>query len=123
MGIAVLRSWLRPTLGACIRLTVFVPFLNLSDSYTLNSSFRAKSIAQAMASPYIKRRGNVIKRLLASNKMTISKAEQMLNSWKGHADFANSYNFTESLMAKSDFVYKDTKGRLRVDINKIKEGE
>jgi len=71
----------------------------------------------------IKRKIKGMKRLLASNKMTISKAEQMLNSWKGHADFANSYNFTESLMAKSDFVYKDTKGRLRVDINKIKEGE
>lgn len=62
--------------------------------------------------------------LIKENRMTVEKAEQMLNSWKGHADYACSYNFIESLIKRNDFIYKDMKGKLKIDTNKLyREGD
>lgn len=72
----------------------------------------------------IKRKIKAMPRLIQEGKMKASKAEQMLNSWKGHADFANNYNFIQSLAKRNDFIYMDTKGKLKIDIQKLnKEGE
>ena len=39
-----------------------------------------------------------VKNRLKSNKIPSYKLEQMMNSWKGHADYANSYNFYNKLV-------------------------
>lgn len=52
----------------------------------------------------IKRKLNKMKRLLVEEKMTIEKAEQILNSWFGHAKQANSHNFINKLLNKYDFI-------------------
>ncbi len=67
----------------------------------------------------IKRKAKSTRWLISEGKMTAEKAEQMLNSWKGHADFACSYNFIERLIKRNDFIYKDKNGKLKVNIKKI----
>lgn len=46
----------------------------------------------------------------------------MLNSWKGHADYVDSYNFIQGLLAKYDFLYliKNKKGKFVFKINVCK---
>ena len=45
--------------------------------------------------------------------MTVEKAEQILNSWLGHAKQANSYNFINKLLNKYDFlIMKDNKFKI-----------
>jgi len=64
-----------------------------------------------------------MKHLIAERKMTTEKAEQILNSWKGHAENGNSYNFIQLLLKRNEYIYMNSKGVLKVDINKIKDGE
>ena len=73
----------------------------------------------------IKRKVKAMPRLIVEGRMAIQTAEQMLNSWKGHADFANSYNFIQKLINKHDFLYlvkKGDKELLKIDIKKLKAG-
>lgn len=67
----------------------------------------------------IKRKAKKMKRLIAEGEMTKEKAEQILNSWKGHAEHGCSHNFIGRLVAKNDYIYSDTNGRLKVDMSKI----
>lgn len=67
----------------------------------------------------IKRKAKKMKRLIIENKMTIEKAEQILNSWKGHADFACSNNFIQRLIEKNSYIYMEDKGSLKVNINEL----
>ena len=71
----------------------------------------------------IKRKNKAIPRLIMEDKMTISKAEQILNSWLGHAKYGDSYNFIKSLMIKYHFLYlikgKD-KSVLKINYNILK---
>lgn len=67
----------------------------------------------------IKRKVGAMPRLIREGRITVRKAEQMLNSWKGHADHSNSYNFIQSLIDKHDFIYANKKGRLRIDTKKL----
>lgn len=75
----------------------------------------------------IKRKAKKFRQLLLDEKITVEKVEQILNSWLGHARYANSYNFIQNLIAKNDYIYMiRTKGKkaLKVDKSKlIKEGE
>lgn len=72
----------------------------------------------------IKRKVKAMPRLILKGEMRVSKAEQMLNSWKGHADYANNCNFIQSVIKKHGWIYLDAKGRLKIDKNKLyKEGE
>lgn len=52
----------------------------------------------------VKRRLKAYQKLLKENKITKEKLEQMLNSWKGHADYANSYNFYNKLVEKFEYL-------------------
>lgn len=52
----------------------------------------------------VKRKLKAMPKLIKQGRMTIKKAEQMLNSWKGHADYANSYNFYQKLVNKFKFL-------------------
>ena len=61
----------------------------------------------------IKQKLSKMKRLIAENQMTVEKAEQILNSWLGHAKQANSYNFINKLLNKYDFlIMKDNKFKI-----------
>ena len=72
----------------------------------------------------IKRKTKKMRRLIVEGKMTKEKAEQILNSWLGHAKHGSSYNFIRRLLERHDYIYVDKKGALRVDIDKLKkEGE
>ena len=71
----------------------------------------------------IKRKLKAMPQLIIEGKMTIAKAEQILNSWLGHAKYGDSYNFIKSLMIKYHFLYlikgKD-KSVLKINYNILK---
>lgn len=72
----------------------------------------------------IKRKVKAMPELIISEQITVEKAEQMLNSWKGHADYACSYHFIESLIERNGFVYRGLKGKLQIDVSKLeKDGD
>lgn len=62
----------------------------------------------------IKRKVKKIKRLLDSNKIEITKAEQIFNSWLGHASRASSYNLIQHLINKYKYIKINQKGRLEI---------
>lgn len=67
----------------------------------------------------IKRKTKKMKHLIKENKMEIYTAEQILNSWFGHAKHANSYNFINKLMDKNKHVYLNNKGSLRINLKEV----
>lgn len=70
----------------------------------------------------IKRKLNAMPYLISQGRMTIEKAEQMLNSWLGHAEYGDSHNFIKSLLAKHDFIYlikKRNKNVIKINENKL----
>ena len=72
----------------------------------------------------IKRKIRAMPGLILEGKMTIEKAEQILNSWKGHAEHGDSYNFIQSLLDRFDFLYLKKKGDktvLKIDKSKLKK--
>ncbi|MDC3412516.1 reverse transcriptase/maturase family protein [Terrihalobacillus insolitus] len=71
----------------------------------------------------IKRKAKKMRRLITEELMTVEKAEQILNSWKGHAKYGCSYNFIKSLLERNDYIYMNHKGILKVNVNKLKEGD
>lgn len=75
----------------------------------------------------IKRKIKAMPHLIKEGKLTVEKAEQILNSWKGHAEHANSHNFIQGLLEKYDFLYlvkKKDKTIFKIDISKLqKEGD
>lgn len=69
----------------------------------------------------IKRKCRKMRQLIIKGDMTIEKAEQMLNSWKGHADHANSYNFIQKILNKHDYIYTDDEDVFKIDMKIIKK--
>ena len=53
----------------------------------------------------IKKKLRKMESLIHENKMTKEKAEQILNSWRGHAINGNSWNFIQKLLKKFSFIY------------------
>lgn len=70
----------------------------------------------------IKRKSKRFPYSIAEGRMTVEKAEQMLNSWLGHARHGSSYNFIQSLIKRNDYLYLDRKGTLKIDASKIERG-
>ena len=70
-----------------------------------------------------------MKPLIEEGKMTVEKAEQILNSWLGHAKHGSSRNFIQSLIKRNDYIYLKKVGKreiLKVDKTKLNvelEGE
>lgn len=60
----------------------------------------------------IKQKLRKMRRLLIEEIMTPQKAEQILNSWHGHAKNGSSYNFVQKLLRKYDYI--------RIEGNSIK---
>lgn len=72
----------------------------------------------------IKRKVKAMPKLICEGRLTIEKAEQMLNSWLGHAKHSDSYNFIKSLMKKNNFLYLECNGdkrKLKINEKKLKE--
>lgn len=64
----------------------------------------------------IKRKLNKMKRLIDEGYMSKEKAEQIINSWKGHAEFGDSFNFINKLLNKHDFIYKNDNNNFIVNV-------
>lgn len=62
----------------------------------------------------IKRKSKKMRRLIKNGYMSKEKAEQILNSWHGHAKVGNSHNFVKQLLARNDYIEQDHKGRLKI---------
>lgn len=67
----------------------------------------------------LKRKIRAMPRLIREGRITILKAEQMLNSWKGHAEHANADNFVKSIEDRFSFIYLDHKGKFRIKESEI----
>jgi len=52
----------------------------------------------------IKQKSNKFSSMLEIGEITKQKVEQILNSWKGHADYASSENFYQYLEDRFDFI-------------------
>ena len=46
-------------------------------------------------------------RLIDEELMTVDKANQMLCSWTGHARYANSRNFIQSILNRRSYIQYD----------------
>ena len=71
----------------------------------------------------IKRRIKAMPHLINEGRLTIGKAEQMLNSWKGHSDYGCNFNFLTRLITRNPFIYINEKGTLKINRNKLKGDE
>lgn len=63
----------------------------------------------------IKRKIKKMPILISNGKMKTEKAEQMLNSWRGHAKNGCSKNFITKLTSEYDFLYTNKSGALRIN--------
>lgn len=57
----------------------------------------------------LKRKIKKMPYLIAKEKMTIDKANQMLASWSGHARYASSINFAQSILDKRPYTKLENK--------------
>lgn len=64
----------------------------------------------------IKKKIKAMPKLMYMRKMSKEKAEQMLNSWKGHAEHCNSYNFINSLKNRFKHIITDEDNILRINV-------
>jgi RNA-directed DNA polymerase len=67
----------------------------------------------------IKRKISKIPKLIKENKLSVERAELMLNSWRGHAIRANSYNFIQSLAKKYAFLDMDKNLKFTIDLDDL----
>lgn len=63
---------------------------------------------------HIKKRLRDIPTLISEKRISINQAEQILNSWKGHADNANSHNFLLSIINRYPYIYLDSYNKIRI---------
>lgn len=67
----------------------------------------------------IKRKAKKLRPLIKDGQVTIEKAEQIFNSWYGHAFNACSHNFINQLIDRNDYIYICPNNTLKIDENKI----
>ena len=67
----------------------------------------------------IKRKVKKMPGLISSGKITKDKAEQMLNSWLGHARNADSYNFVLSLLKRHFYLSLEGKSKINIRIGGV----
>lgn len=63
----------------------------------------------------IKQKLNKFEYLIKTGKISKNKVEQILNSWKGHADHANSENFYQYLENRFDYIYRNENDSLKIE--------
>lgn len=72
----------------------------------------------------IKQKAKKIRQLLINEAISVKTAEQIFNSWLGHAKHGNSYNFIQKLISDHDYIHLNKKGNIKVNvklINKLKK--
>ena len=69
----------------------------------------------------IKRKAKKMRRLIAEGLMTAEKAEQILNSWQGHAKQGCNYNFIQRLLQRNDYITQNHKGVLKIKESFLEE--
>lgn len=62
----------------------------------------------------MKKKLSKFKDLLIKGKISKEKVEQILNSWKGHADHASSENFYLYLEDRFDYICRNQEGAFKV---------
>lgn len=67
----------------------------------------------------IKRKLSKMEKLVKSERITVEKAEQMLNSWLGHAKNASSRNFIKRLLEKHEFLQINNKGVFKIVMKEV----
>lgn len=68
--------------------------------------YRSHKLLRDDSKKKIKRKIRKMPYLIASGRMTIDKANQMLGSWSGHARYASSMNFMQSILDKRSYITK-----------------
>lgn len=71
----------------------------------------------------IKRKAKKMRLSLIEGRMTVEKAEQILNSWLGHADHGCSFNFIERLIERNPHIYRNHKGVLKIKKGVIEDAK
>lgn len=62
----------------------------------------------------VKRKIKAMPRLIIEGRMSKEKANQMLNSWLGHARFGSSHNFVMSLLTRFEHIKMNNKNLLQI---------
>lgn len=64
----------------------------------------------------VKRKIKKMPNLISKERLTIKKANEMLASWSGHAEHADSYNFMQSIVNKRAYIdYIEEKNLLKIN--------
>lgn len=64
----------------------------------------------------IKRKIKSFPNLVKNKNISQAKCEELINSWRAHANHSNSYKFQESLLNRYKYIYRSTRGKLKVRI-------
>ena len=62
----------------------------------------------------VKRKIKKLPRLINDGRMTVEKAEQMLNSWLGHSNYSCNWNLISSILEKNEYLTLDKKGVFKI---------
>lgn len=62
----------------------------------------------------VKRKIKKIPKLIKEGKMTVGKAEQMLNSWLGHSSYSCNWNLIQSILDKNECLTLNEKGVFKI---------
>lgn len=76
--------------------------------------YRSHRLLRDDSKKKLKRKIKKMPGLIAQNKMTVDKANQMLGSWSGHAKYADSLNFLQSIVEKRPYITLDNM-QLKID--------
>lgn len=69
----------------------------------------------------MKQKPKKFKELLKTNQITKNKVEDILCSWKGHAEHACSENFFKYLEDRFTYIYRNSKGHFKVDLKEANQ--
>lgn len=81
--------------------------------------YRSHRLLRDDSKKKLKRKIKKMPGLIAQNKMTVDKANQMLGSWSGHAKYADSLNFLQSIVDKRPYIALDG-SQLKIDEEELK---
>lgn len=69
--------------------------------------YRSHRLLRDDSKKKLKRKIKKMPYLIADGRMTIEKANQMLGSWSGHARYASSMNFVQSILDKRPYIKQE----------------
>lgn len=81
--------------------------------------FKTHRLLRNQSKRNVKRKAKKMKHSIVEGRMTVEKAEQILNSWLGHANHACSYHFIQRLIERNPYIYMNHKGVLKIAIEEV----